>query len=389
MFYNMQKKSMKKHKKFIFIIPVVLFTVYMCLPYYARKALIYWFPTINDLSIFEHNTVNAPDSCWEWKISENYNRIRLPEADSIYLDEMKTVSFLVIKNDSIIYESYRGGWNDSITSNLFSATKSIVGLLVGIAIDEGKIRSVDDKVVEYIPEYNKGKQKDITIRNLLTMSAGMDWDEAYASLFSVTTHGYYGNDLYNLIMNLDIVDTPGVQYSYRSGETQLLSFVLEAATGTTISKYAEEKLWQPMMAGQDAYWLLDRKNGDEKSFCCFHTTARDAARFGRLLLNKGNWNGRQLVSEDYITEAITPASYLKDQWGKEPLSYYGFQTWIMKHNGENCPYFRGMLGQYIIAIPSKNAIVVRLGHKRSKEYVKELTTDIIRYMEIADRILNN
>lgn len=380
---------MKKHKKFIFIIPVVLFTVYMCLPYYARKALIYWFPTINDLSIFEHNTVNAPDSCWEWKISENYNRIRLPEADSIYLDEMKTVSFLVIKNDSIVYESYRGGWNDSITSNLFSATKSIVGLLVGIAIDEGKIRSVDDKVVEYIPEYNKGKQKDITIRNLLTMSAGMDWDEAYASLFSVTTHGYYGNDLYNLIMNLDIVDTPGVQYSYRSGETQLLSFVLEAATGTTISKYAEEKLWQPMMAGQDAYWLLDRKNGDEKSFCCFHTTARDAARFGRLLLNKGNWNGRQLVSEDYITEAITPASYLKDQWGKEPLSYYGFQTWIMKHNGENCPYFRGMLGQYIIAIPSKNAIVVRLGHKRSKEYVKELTTDIIRYMEIADRILNN
>lgn len=380
---------MKKHKKFIFIIPVVLFTVYMCLPYYARKALIYWLPTINDLSIFEHNTVNAPDSCWEWKISENYNRIRLPEADSIYLDEMKTVSFLVIKNDSIVYESYRGGWNDSITSNLFSATKSIVGLLVGIAIDEGKIRNVDDKVVEYIPEYNKGKQKDITIRNLLTMSAGMDWDEAYASLFSVTTHGYYGNDLYNLIMNLDIVDTPGVQYSYRSGETQLLSFVLEAATGTTISKYAEEKLWQPMMAGQDAYWLLDRKNGDEKSFCCFHTTARDAARFGRLLLNKGNWNGRQLVSEDYITEAITPASYLKDQWGKEPLSYYGFQTWIMKHNGENCPYFRGMLGQYIIAIPSKNAIVVRLGHKRSKEYVKELTNDIIRYMEIADRILNN
>lgn len=389
MFYNMQKKSMKKHKKFIFIIPVVLFTVYMCLPYYARKALIYWFPTINDLSIFEHHTVHAPDSCWEWKISEKYNRIRLSEADSIYLDKMKTVSFLVIKNDSIVYESYRGGWNDSITSNLFSATKSIVGLLVGIAIDEGKIRSVDDKVVEYIPEYNKGKQKDITIRNLLTMSAGMDWDEAYASLFSVTTHGYYGNDLYNLIMNLDIVDTPGVQYSYRSGETQLLSFVLEAATGTTISKYAEEKLWQPMMAGQDAYWLLDRKNGDEKSFCCFHTTARDAARFGRLLLNKGNWNGRQLVSKDYITEAITPASYLKDQWGKEPLSYYGFQTWIMKHNGENCPYFRGMLGQYIIAIPSKNAIVVRLGHKRSKEYVKELTTDIIRYMEIADRILNN
>lgn len=378
---------MKTWKKILIAIQVTIIIIYLCLPFYAKKALIYWFPTIDDLNIFEHATVHAPDSCWEWAISEKYNSYRLSKEDSAYIDEMKTVSFLVIRNDSILYETYRGGWNDTLTSNLFSATKSIVGLLVGIAIDEGKIGSVDDKVMKYIPEYNRGRQKDITIRNLLTMSAGMDWDEAYASLFSVTTHGYYGNDLYKLIMGLDIVDTPGVQYSYRSGETQMLSFVLEAATGETISKYAEKKLWRPMMAGQDAFWLLDKKDGDEKSFCCFHTTARDAARFGRLMLNMGNWNGRQLVSKEYMEQALTPASYLKDQWGKDPLTYYGYQTWIMNHNGERCPYFRGMLGQYIIAIPSKNAIVVRLGHKRSREYVKELTTDIIRYMEIAEKIL--
>ena len=378
---------MKTGKKVLIAIPVAIIIAYLCLPFYAKKALIHWFPTIDDLGIFEHATVHAPDSCWEWAVSDKYNFFRLSKEDSAYIDDMKTVSFLVIRNDSILYETYRGGWNDTLNSNLFSDKKSIVGLLVGIAIDEGKIGSVDDKVVKYIPEYNRGKQKDITIRNLLTMSAGMDWDETYASLFSVTTHGYYGNDLYNLIMSLDIVDTPGVQYSYRSGETQLLSFAVEAATGETISRYAEKKLWQPMMAGQDAFWLLDKKDGDEKSFCCFHTTARDAARFGRLMLNKGNWNGRQLVSKEYIEEAMTPASYLKDQWGKDPLSYYGFQTWIMDYKGEKCPYFRGMLGQYIIAIPSKNAIVVRLGHKRSKEYVKELTTDIIRYMEIAEKIL--
>lgn len=378
---------MKTGKKILIAIPVVIIIAYLCLPFYAKKALIHWFPTIDDLDIFEHATVHAPDSCREWAVSDKYNSFRLSKEDSAYIDDMKTASFLVIRNDSILYETYRGGWNDTLTSNLFSATKSIVGLLVGIAIDEGKIGSVDDKVVKYIPEYNRGKQKDITIRNLLTMSAGMDWDEAYASLFSVTTHGYYGNDLYNLIMSLDIVDTPGVQYSYRSGETQLLSFVVEAATGETISRYAEKRLWQPMMAGQDAFWLLDKKGGDEKSFCCFHTTARDAARFGRLMLNKGNWNGRQLVSKEYIEESMTPASYLKDQWGKDPLSYYGYQTWIMDYKGEKCPYFRGILGQYIIAIPSKNAIVVRLGHKRSKEYVKELTTDIIRYMEIAEKIL--
>lgn len=378
---------MKTWKKILIAIPVAVIIAYLCLPFYAKKALIYWFPTIGDLNIFEHATVHAPDSCWEWAISDKYNSYKLSKEDSAYIDDMKTVSFLVIRNDSILYETYRGGWNDTLTSNLFSATKSIVGMLVGIAMDEGKIGSVDDKVMKYIPEYNRGRQKDITIRNLLTMSAGMDWDEAYASLFSVTTHGYYGNDLYKLIMGLDIVDTPGVQYSYRSGETQLLSFVLEAATGETISKYAEKKLWRPMMAGQDAFWLLDKKDGDEKSFCCFHTTARDAARFGRLMLNMGNWNGRQLVSREYMEEALAPASYLKDQWGKDPLTYYGYQTWIMNYKGERCPYFRGMLGQYIIAIPSKNAVVVRLGHKRSREYVKELTTDIIRYMEIAEKIL--
>ena len=378
---------MKTWKKILIAIPVAVIIAYLCLPFYAKKALIYWFPTIDDLNIFEHATVHAPDSCWEWAISDKYNSYKLSKKDSAYIDDMKTVSFLVIRNDSILYETYRGGWNDTLTSNLFSATKSIVGMLVGIAMDEGKIGSVDDKVMKYIPEYNRGRQKDITIRNLLTMSSGMDWDEAYASLFSVTTHGYYGNDLYKLIMGLDIVDTPGVQYSYRSGETQLLSFVLEAATGETISKYAEKKLWRPMMAGQDAFWLLDKKDGDEKSFCCFHTTARDAARFGRLMLNMGNWNGRQLVSRKYMEEALAPASYLKDQWGKDPLTYYGYQTWIMNYNGERCPYFRGMLGQYIIAIPSKNAVVVRLGHKRSREYVKELTTDIIQYMEIAEKIL--
>ena len=378
---------MKTWKKILIAIPVAVIIAYLFLPFYAKKALIYWFPTIDDLIIFEHATVHAPDSCWEWAISDKYNSYKLSKKDSAYIDDMKTVSFLVIRNDSILYETYRGGWNDTLTSNLFSATKSIVGMLVGIAMDEGKIGSVDDKVMKYIPEYNRGRQKDITIRNLLTMSAGMDWDEAYASLFSVTTHGYYGNDLYKLIMGLDIVDTPGVQYSYRSGETQLLSFVLEAATGETISKYAEKKLWRPMMAGQDAFWLLDKKDGDEKSFCCFHTTARDAARFGRLMLNMGNWNGRQLVSREYMEEALAPASYLKDQWGKDPLTYYGYQTWIMNYKGERCPYFRGMLGQYIIAIPSKNAVVVRLGHKRSREYVKELTTDIIRYMGIAEKIL--
>ena len=216
----------------------------------------------------------------------------------------------------------------------------------------------------------------------------MAWDEAYASLFSVTTHGYYGNDLYELVTGLEVNEKPGIQYSYRSGETQLLAFVVEAATGRTLSRYAEEKLWKPMQAERNAYWLLDKEGGDEKAFCCSHATARDAARFARLMLGRGKWNGRQIVSEKYIDEALRPARYLKDQWGQDSLDYYGFQTWIMHYRGQTNPYMRGMLGQYVIAVPSRDAIVVRLGRKRSDEYRRELTTDIIRYMDIAMKILD-
>lgn len=369
---------------------VVAAVVYCSLPYYARQALIHWMPVIDDLETFHRHTVrHDPDRVWNWPLSADYNRCQLPEPDVHYLDNLHTVAFLVIRHDSLLFETYRDGWNDTLTSNIYSATKTIVGMLAGIALDEGKIQSLDDPVSRYIPSYRKGMQADVTIRHLLTMSGGMAWDEAYSSLFSVTTHGYYGNDLYKLVTGLEVCDRPGVQYSYRSGETQLLAFVIEAATGKTLSQYAEEKLWKPMQAERDAYWLLDKQDGDEKAFCCFHTTARDVARFARLMLHRGNWNGRQLVSQAYMDEMMRPASWLKDQWGKDSLNYYGYQTWIMHYHDQVNPYMRGMLGQYIIAIPSQDAIVVRLGRKRCDLYDREITTDITRYMDMAMRILQD
>ena len=381
---------MKRNKalKIIAVICIVLVAAYCALPYYARQALVHLMPVINDLETFERHTVRHDTAhVWQWHKADTYNRYRLSPEDSAYLDSLHTVSFLVIRGDSLLFESYRDGWNDTLTSNIYSATKTIVGLLAGIAWDEGKIHSLDDPVSRYIPTYTKGKQAQVTIRHLLTMSGGMAWDESYASLFSVTTHGYYGNDLYKLVTNLGVTEEPGVQYSYRSGETQLLAFVIETATGQTLSQYAEEKLWRPMQAERDAYWLLDKKNGDEKAFCCFHTTARDVARFGKLMLDHGNWHGRQLVSRRYMDEMLRPASYLKDQWGHNPLNYYGLQTWLFPYQGDTIPCMRGMLGQYIFAIPSEDAIVVRLGRKRHDVYDGPFTVDMTRYLDIAMKIL--
>lgn len=378
----------KRTLKLLGIIALLLIVIYASLPYYARQALIHLMPVIDDLETFHRDTVrHNPADIWIWPHAINYNSYELEENDKHYIDSLHTTAFLVIRHDSLLYESYRDGWNDTLTSNIYSATKTIVGMLVGIAMEEGAIHSLDDSVSRYIPTYNKGRQADVTLRHLLTMSGGMAWDEAYASLFSVTTHGYYGNDLYQLVTELEVTDQPGIQFSYRSGETQLLAFVLEAATGWTLSKYAEEKLWKPMQAERDAFWLLDKEGGDEKAFCCFHTTARDVARFSRLMLHRGNWNGRQLIPETYMDEMMRPASYLKNQWGTDSLTYYGLQTWIMTYKGEAIPCMRGMLGQYVFAIPSCDAIVVRLGRKRHDVYDGALTIDMTRYLDIAMKII--
>jgi len=360
---------------------------YFCLPYYARQALIHLYPKIDDRELFFRDTVSAPETPYLWAKSHDYNRIGFTAEETAYLDSMETVSFLIVRKDSILVEDYRNGWSDSMTSNIYSCTKSIVSLLAGAAYDEGCIASLDDPVSEYIPSYTKGLQAEVTVKDLLTMSGGMAWDEAYSSLFSLTTHGYYGNDLFDLVTKLEVSEKPGLQYDYRSGETQLLAFVVEAATGTTLSAYAEEKLWKPLGAEHDAYWLLDKENGDEKAFCCFHTTARDAARFGALMLDYGKWEGQQIISRDYMQQALSPAVHLKNEWGEDSLDYYGYQFWIQKYKGREYRLMRGMLGQYIVAIPEYDAVMVRLGKKRSDEYVRESTVDLFEYMDMALRIL--
>ena len=141
------------------LILALLVVTWFSLPYYARQALIHLMPVIDDLETFQRDTVrHDPTRVWQWPHAKAYNRYQLPAEDAAYLDSLHTVSFLVIRHDSILFESYRDGWDDTLTSNLYSATKTIVGLLVGIALDEGRIHSLDDPVSRYIPIYNKGRQ---------------------------------------------------------------------------------------------------------------------------------------------------------------------------------------------------------------------------------------
>jgi CubicO group peptidase (beta-lactamase class C family) len=153
-----------------------------------------------------------------------------------------------------------------------------------------------------------------------------------------------------------------------------------------VSEYASLKLWQPLGAQQNALWSLDKENGHEKAYCCFNATALDFAKIGQLILNKGKWNGQQLISEAYLQQATQPADHLKSESGSA-VDFYGYQFWIIQHKGMRIPYARGILGQYIFVIPQKNAVVVRLGKKRRTDRVGEHPSDVLLYLDAAFSVL--
>ena len=376
---------MSKTRKILLVIIALLVFIYIALPYYAKQALVYQMPGIEDHKIFNNRVVRAGDYM-PWEIDEHYNSAKIADSTREKMMFYEPVAFLIIQDQKIVYEEYWDGYNEDSLSNSFSMAKGIVSLLIGAAIEDGFIESLDQEVGEFIEAYNEGGKEEMTIRDVLTMSSGLDWDEAYASLFSPTTESYYGNDLEQMVKNLDVMEKPGVRYYYRSIDTELLAMIVESATGRNISDYCSQKYWKFMGAKHDALWSLDKKEGMEKAFCCFHSNARDFARWGQLIINEGKWNNRQLVSREYIEEATTAADYLIDDEGNH-VDYYGYQWWLIDYKGYTIPYMRGILGQYVFAIPEKDAVVVRLGHKRSDELIGPNRKDIYVYLEAAFQIL--
>lgn len=340
---------------------------YLVLPsnYYLRRALTHLLPKIDQYPIFENRTVKAGDP-QPWIQSEAYNTVSIPEKYLPVFEQLGTVAYVIIKDSTLLFEQYWEDYSPESHSNSFSMAKSIVSLAIGAAIDDGFIKDVDQPVSNFFPEFQGYNGKPLTLRHLLTMSAGVDFDEAYSSPFSPTTKLYYGDDLQQIALGMKEIEEPGVNFIYQSGVTQLLAFIVEKATGENISSYVSRKFWTPMNAEEDALWSLDKKDGIEKAYCCFNSNARDFARFGQLILNEGEWNGGQLISSSYLKEATTPDTSLLFKEYNETNHCYGFQFWHLTYNGMEISYMRGILGQYIFIIPDLNAVVVRLGHKRSE-----------------------
>jgi len=356
------KKFLKRFLGFIAILLVLLVALlWVTGRIYLLKAAWYQTADIDDYKIFDNRQV-ANGQPQPWKMSVDYNKIYYPDDLDKKLKAFGTVALLVVHNDSILFEKYWDGYGDSSLSASFSIAKSITSLAIGIALKEGKIKSLDQPVSDFLPEFKEGLKAKVTIRHLLTMSSGTDWNEAYSDPFSVTTEAYYGYNVYKTTTKVKMIKGPGAYHEYKSGDTELLGLILAKATGEKLSDYVSEKLWKPLGAEHPAIWSTDKKNGIEKNFCCFNSNARDFARLGKLMLDTGRWNGVQIIDTTYWRQSITPCGI--PDVNHQPCSYYGYQWWIVSKEQEIF-YARGILGQFIIVIPAKKMVIVRLGKENA------------------------
>ena len=376
------KKNKNRFAKFIIVAVLVILVLPVLIgKTYLYKAIVYNFAGIDDYSIFDNRSVLAVQPV-PWRFSADYGKVNIPDTLEQYLTKLQSVGLVLVQNREIIVEKYWNGYNDSSLSNSFSVAKSITSLLIGAAIHEGKIASVNDPVGKYLPEFNEGEKAKVKIVDLLTMSSGSNWNESYANPLSETTELYYGTNVYKTATRVNIVKPPGTYHAYKSGDTQLLGLIVEKATGKSLSVYAAEKIWQPLGAEHAALWSIDKPNGNEKAYCCFNSNARDFARLGQLMLDSGKINGRAVIDSAFFRKSVAPCKIIDEN--NMPCNYYGYQWWIIPGR-QDIFYARGILGQYIICIPARNMVIVRLGEKRD-EKINNVPIEVNTLIAWAERL---
>jgi len=320
---------------------------------------------INDYTAFKTNTI-AKGETQSWQKADAYNKDKLSPELTDYLNKDRAAAFLVAHQGKLVSEHYFRGYSNNSETNSFSMAKSVLTLLVGIAIEDGVIKSWDQLASDFIPEFASDELgKTAQIKHFSTMTSGYDWVEHYYSAFSPTVQLYYGPDVENFLVNRNFKYAQDEVHYYSSASTQLLGIILSRALkqsgfSGTLSDYLSQKLWQPLGMNADGLWHTDDV-GMELVYCCINTNARNYAKLGQLMLQNGEWQGNQLLPLDVIERARTP--YGADN--------YGYSTWINQQNNPPYYWFSGHLGQYIIVVPSQELVIVKLGETRNADSFRQ------------------
>ncbi|GAB4313020.1 MAG: serine hydrolase [Bacteroidales bacterium] len=347
--------------KVVFSLIILVILLFFLLPAHVRRYFIWNYADLGDGEKFPSVPVQKSELVQPLPLQTGIIHPKVPEKWNdesqkfdLFLEQNRTVAFLILKNDTLLYEKYFGGYGEQSLIPSFSVAKVFVSALCGIAIDEGYIYSPDQQIRFFIPELDTSLDR-VTIRHLLNMQSGIQFSEAYNTPFSDMAKYYYGKHLKRYIRDLRLKQPPGVRYEYQSVNTLLLGILLERATGMPLNRYLEIKLWKPAGMESDANWNVDNlKDKTIKAFCCLNATARDFARFGNLYLHKGRLAGNQIIPASWVWESLRITPGRNDDSGYP----YTFQ-WRILPSGAF--FAKGILGQYIVVIPQKKLVMVRLG----------------------------
>lgn len=334
---------------------------------------------IDDHTYFDNHVVENSDSIQKWPIGSKYNTIPATKTLDSLNSKLETAAFLIIKNDSILFEKYYHGYDKLSRTNSFSMAKSLVTILMFKAIQDGFLENINQPVADFFPQFDPR----LSIGDLSSMASGLNWNENYYNPFASTARAYFGQDIREQVMELKVIEKPGEEFKYLSGNTQLLGMVIEKATGQTLSEYLSDSFWKPMGMNDDALWQIDsRESGMEKAYCCISSNARNFGKFGKLLINNGKWKVEQLLDSAYIETASNP------RFSDSP--YYGYGFWLSDYMNKDIFYMRGILGQYVIVIPEDDLVIVRLGRKLiRKEKDDKHYQDFYMYIDEAYKIIDH
>lgn len=349
------------------------------------RIVVYNFSGIDDHRIFPQRKLTAAPLAFQFRENINLDndslRVRIGGRKDISLAELleqsETTAFLVVKDDNIVFENYSHGYDRTTPSLSFSMAKSVLSLLVGCALDDGYLLSVDQPVTDFVPELLEKGFKAVTLKHLLQMTSGIDYAENDFPL-GLHVRFYYTNRLEQEILNLRLKEPPGRQFVYRSSDAFLLTLALKRALrGKSVTEYTQERIWNSLGMEYDGSWSIDHPvDGLEKTGCCLTATARDFAKFGRLYLNKGLWNGQRIVSEDWVKESTRFDTSAGSAWN------YQYMWWLVSQ--ERADFMAiGHLGQFLYVSPTAKLIVVRLGKSMGDLSLKEWKE---AFMSLSDNI---
>jgi CubicO group peptidase (beta-lactamase class C family) len=290
-----------------------------------------------------------------------------------YLKNGAVNAFIVIRHDSILYEKYDKGYRDSTLTTIFSGAKSMISIMIGQALNDHSIKSLNEKVTEYIPELKSNPAfEEITLKNLLDMKSGLEFQDAVGGIvkafFSDEAKYYYTDDMEAQLLKVKLVNKPGTVWKYKSIDPIVLGWVLQKATGKSVAQYFEANVWKEIGTQYNVTWGLDQVNGLTNTASRFQVTAIDFAKIGRLYLNKGKYNGKQIVPESWVNQSINIGA-------EKPASAKGWQKsahhylWWIPQEGDNGDYAaEGMLGQRLYIDPKTNTIIVQFADHGAGNY---------------------